>query len=320
MFNIKNSNQLKNAMIITNDVETTSILNNCLSDRTGEKVLNEGMPLLLELYSKFKIKTTFFFTGHIAEKYPEIVKMVLPYGHEIGSHGYSHEVNKTFDLLSLDEQIEQLKKSKTILEDISLREVISFRAPAARVNKHTANALAETGFKIDSSVSSQRFDMFMSFGSIKKLNWLKAPRTPYFTKDNNLWERGNGRILEIPISALVMPYIGTSMRISPFLTRQLRKTLAFESSLTNKPIVFLVHPNEFIEEKEYPEEKKSIRRSRNYLGYLLGDVIRRRLKLRNLGRKAIPFYEQEIRYFLEKEFTFLTCKEYYNITQKENRG
>ncbi len=53
------------------------LLNHCLSDKTGEKVLKEGMPLLLELYSKYQIKATFFFTGYIAQKFPEIVKMII---------------------------------------------------------------------------------------------------------------------------------------------------------------------------------------------------------------------------------------------------
>ena len=98
--------------LLTNDVETTSILNNRLSDNTGEIVLKEGMPLLLDLYAKYGIKTTFFFTGYIAEKFHEIVKMILPFGHEVASHGYSHEVNQTFDILSFHQQKEHLLKSK----------------------------------------------------------------------------------------------------------------------------------------------------------------------------------------------------------------
>ena len=50
-----------NYVIITNDVETTSIWHNKLRDETGYKVLKEGMPLLLDLYQKYNIKSTFFF-------------------------------------------------------------------------------------------------------------------------------------------------------------------------------------------------------------------------------------------------------------------
>lgn len=296
--------------LATNDVETTSIINNNLSDKTGMLVLNEGLPLLLELYAQYKVKTTFFFTGYIAEKFPEVVKQILPYGHEVGSHGYTHDVNMAFDLLSLEEQKEHLIKSKTILEELSGQEVISFRAPAARTNKYTATALAETGFKIDSSIASQRFDFFLSFGSRQKLNWLKAPRTPYFTKEDSLWEKGNGPILEIPISAFIMPYIGTTMRLFPLLTTLLRNLLALESSFNRKPIVFLTHPNEFITE-EYCNKQN--RRSKSLLGYIVGDLIRRRLKVKNLGEDALPLYQKELDFFVEKDFNFVTCKEYYDL-------
>ncbi|RLD33649.1 MAG: polysaccharide deacetylase [Bacteroidetes bacterium] len=296
--------------ILSNDVETTSIVNNCLSDDTGQIVLREGMPMLLDLYAEYGVKTTFFFTAHIAKLYPEIVKMIIPYGHEVASHGYTHEIDQAFDVLSLEQQIEHLKNSKEILEDISGKKLISFRAPAARVNRDTPLALKETGFKIDSSVASQRFDMFLSLGSMKKLNWLIAPRKPYFTKQDNLWKRGDGEIFEIPISALLMPYIGTTLRIFPFLSRQLRRTLARESSMNKKPIVFLTHPNEFID--EVGQENGPERRSSNYIAYLFSDLIRHHLKLKNLGKKALPLYQEEIRYFKSKDFKFVSCSDYYS--------
>jgi len=135
----------KKYVLITNDVETTSILNHRLDDKTADYVLNQGMPRLLSLYEKFNVKATFFFTGHIAKLVPDVVKMIIPNGHEVGSHGYTHEVDQAFDVLTLSQQKEHLRKSKEILEDISGQEVISFRAPALRVNNYTAQALLETG-------------------------------------------------------------------------------------------------------------------------------------------------------------------------------
>ena len=157
-------NELKNICCFTNDVESTSILNNSLSDQTAVQVYKQGMPILLDLYAKYNIKTTFFFTGYIAKLIPEVVKMIQPYGHEIASHGLNHEPKYAFDNLSLNKQIDHLKTSRKILEDISGEEIISFRAPAARVSINTPLALIESGFKIDSSIASQRFDFFLSFG------------------------------------------------------------------------------------------------------------------------------------------------------------
>jgi len=269
------------------------------------------MPRLLDLYDRYNVKATFFYTGHIATLYPEVVTMVLPYGHEIGSHGLTHEVGQAFDVLSLEDQIDHLKLSKAILEDISGQEVVSFRAPAARVNNNLPLALEEAGYKVDSSISSQRLDMFLSFGGMKKLNWLLAPRKPYFSATDNIFKKGRSHILEIPITACIFPYIGTFMRIAPSLNRMLRRFLYMETLLTKRPFNFLTHPNEFIDEDL--ESGVIERRGSNFVSYLLGDVIRHRLKMRNLGTVALPIFEREIKFFADKGFAFITCKQLYNL-------
>lgn len=294
--------------LLSNDVETTSLWHNSLRDETGYKVLKEGMPLLLDLYEKYNVKSTFYFTGYIAKLYPEIVKMVIPYGHEVGSHGLSHTKENGFDVMPLQKQIDHLKESKDILENIIGEEIISFRAPALRVNNDTAIALAETNYKIDSSVASQRFDMFMSFGGIKKLNWLTAPRLPYRTSEESLFKKGNGHILEIPLSASIIPYLSTTMRIFPKLTSIQRRLLSYESSITGKPIVFITHPNEFIDESD--EIRQINKRSKNFLAAFLQDTLRSKLKMKNLGIKGVEIYEKEVKYFEKHDFNFCTIKDF----------
>lgn len=296
--------------LITNDVETTSILNHKLRDKTGEYVLRQGMPRLLDLYDMYGVKATFFYTGHIAQLYPDVVKMAYERGHEVGSHGLTHEVSKAFDVLSPEEQLSHLRQSKQILEDIIGDEVVSFRAPAARVDKRFPEILHEAGFVVDSSVSSQRLDMMFSFGALKKLHWLAAPRRVYFTKSENIFRKGDSEILEVPISALGFPYIGTFMRIAPALNHFTRNLLYGETLLNGRQFVFLTHPNEFIDEDQETTEIE--RRAKNYLSYLFGDVIRHKLKVKNLGEKALPIYEKELAFFQQKGFDFITCKDLYN--------
>ena len=264
--------------LITNDVETTSILNHKLRDKTGEYVLSQGMPRLLDLYDKYGVKATFFYTGHIAQLYPDVVRMAHERGHEVGSHGLTHEVSKAFDVLSPEEQLFPL-----IME--------------------------EAGFKVDSSVSSQRLDMMFSFGALKKLNWLTAPRHAYFAQEENIFRKGESEVFEVPISAMGFPYIGTFMRIAPGLNRFTRQMLYWETLCNGRQFVFLTHPNEFIDEDQ--ETKEIERRGSNYISYLLGDVIRHKLKVKNLGEKALPIYERELAFFQRKDFEFVTCKDFY---------
>lgn len=292
---------------MTNDVETTSIVNGGLRDETGIKVWKEGLPMLLDLYDKYGVKATFFYIANFAKQHPEIVKIVQAKGHEIACHGLTHQHDKAFDVMPFNEQLEHLTTAKKILEDIAGEEVVSFRAPALRVNYDTPKALIEAGFKFDSSVAPQRMDMFMSLGSKNKLQWFGAPRTPYKTNAANLARRGDSLITEVPVSSFVVPYIGTFMRISPFITKVTRWLLYQETRKTNKPINFLIHPNEVITEENL--HTKTQRRASNYIAYLLSDVLRRKLKQKNLGKDALLLFEKEVRFWNEKQYDFKRIKD-----------
>ena len=129
-------------------------------------------------------------------------------------------------------------EAKKILEDITGEEITTFRAPSLRTNRYTARALIETGHKIDSSVASQRFDLFLSFGSMRKINWMFAPRLPYHVDPSSLFKKGNSALIEIPLSATLMPYVGTTMRVFPNLSKMQHSILHFENKRNGKPIVF----------------------------------------------------------------------------------
>ncbi|MBO4263440.1 MAG: polysaccharide deacetylase family protein [Bacteroidales bacterium] len=290
---------------ITNDIETTSIVNGGLREDTGIKVWKEGIPALLDVYDEYGVRATFFYIATFAKHCPDIVRMVQARGHEIACHGMTHEHTQAFDILSYDRQLAHLREAKAILEDIAGEAVVSFRAPALRVNKDTPRALAEAGFRFDSSVAPQRFDMFMSLGSKGKLPWIRAPRAPYMTASDNLARKGDSGIIEVPVSARILPYIGTFMRISPTLTAALRRGLYRELRADNRKVAnFLIHPNEVITEEDL--HLPTQRRGANFISYLLSDVLRRHLKQRNLGPAALSLFEKELAFWQKKGAAFRT--------------
>lgn len=298
---------MKGIACMTNDVETTSIVNGGLRDETGVKVWKEGLPMLLDLYDKYGVKATFFYIANFAKQHPEIIKIVQERGHEIACHGLTHKHDKAFDVMPFDEQLDHLSTAKKILEDIAGEEVVSFRAPALRVNFDTPKALIEAGFKYDSSVAPQRMDMFMSLGSKNKMQWFGAPRSPYVASAENLARKGDSPITEVPVSSFVVPYIGTFMRISPSINALTRRLLYLETKNTPKAINFLIHPNEVITEDNL--NLKTQRRASSYIGYLLSDVLRRKLKQKNLGRDALNLFEKEIKYWSNKDYNFVRIKD-----------
>lgn len=301
-------------LVLTNDVETTSIINGGLREDTGMRVCEEGLPLLLDIYAKYHIKATFFFIANYAKRHPEIVKMVQPAGHEVALHGLTHDHKKAFDIMPYEEQLRHLKEGKEILEDIAGEEVVSFRSPALRVNADTPKALSAAGFKYDSSVAPQRLDMFMSLGSKNKMQWLGAPRTPYEASIDNLARRGHSGIIEVPVSSFGAPYIGTAMRVAPHLSRITRNLVYLETKDSDKVVNFLIHPIELILEPKLNEKLE--RRSSNPLTYFLSDVLRHQLKLRNLGTPAVKLFEDDIQYWCQHNYDFITIKQVYNATKQ----
>lgn len=295
--------------IMTIDVESHSIALNRDDPSIVNQIHKEGLPPLLDLLSKYNICATFYFTGKFAEDSPESVEVVKANGHEIGCHGYDHSLESAFDILSYEEQKNELKKAKNAIEPVAGR-VTSFRAPSLRINGNTVKALEDSGFNTDSSIASQRFDGPFTFGSKKKLKWLFAPRRPYILSYKSPIKEGSSGILEIPLSAFILPFIGTTMRISPLITRKLlSKFLYLESSKTGKPIVFLFHPNECLNYNEVI----TTRRSSKTFEYIFADLIRQKLKLENLGPGALKLLKGILTDAKDHGFDFLSIKEYRKL-------
>ena len=295
--------------LMTNDVEHTSIVQNTLSKQAANLVYESGIPKLLSLYSKNDIRATFYFTGEYANQFPSSVDLVKDHGHEIGCHGYSHKVEHSFDILTQKEQFLHLKLAKKTIESIAGK-IESFRAPALRLGNYTPAILEKVGFRTDSSIAPQRFDGPLTFGSLRKLRWMTAKRNPYFLDKINPFKSGKSKVLEIPVSSAIFAYQGTTMRVSPNINKLVGDYLHHESSRGNKPIVFLFHPNEAIEETVEPNYEL---RGQSFLSRLFADKLRRRLKLRNLGSKSIKLLQEVIDKSKEEGHEFVSASDYRQL-------
>lgn len=283
--------------LMTVDVECFDFATNSFEyDKIPKRVHEEGMLPLLDLFEKYGVSATFFFTGKFAQLSPESVEMASSRGHEIGCHGYSHF--EFFDVMSLEHQVKNLKKSKKILEDICVCDVVSFRAPALRINKDTVRALEKTGFKIDSSVAPQRFDGPLTSGALKKVSWLFAERKPYHISYSSPFRSGVSTILEVPLSSMLWSLTGTHMRISPALTKLTHALLSKESRISGKPLVFLIHPNELISFERKNTEKR---------GSWFSDELRHRIKMKDLGANSLGLLEDVLTF---GNYDFGTLKDF----------
>ena len=108
---------------------------------------------LLEQLDRRGAKATFYFLGWVAERLPDVVRATVEAGHEIGSHGYDHQL---LDELGPEGFDEDLARTEEILEGITGERPRLFRACTWSVTQRTGlwalPTLARRGYTIDSSV------------------------------------------------------------------------------------------------------------------------------------------------------------------------
>ena len=88
----------------------------------------------------------------MAERCPGLVRRIVADGHEVASHGYGHQrvVN-----LSRVEFRNDIQRSKSLIEDLSGKQVSGYRAPSYSISHQTPWAfdeLLEAGYRYDSSI------------------------------------------------------------------------------------------------------------------------------------------------------------------------
>jgi peptidoglycan/xylan/chitin deacetylase (PgdA/CDA1 family) len=102
-----------------------------------------GLPRALEALAALDLRATFFVEGLNAELYPQALRDIAAAGHEVGLHGWRHEV---WDALSPDEEDEILGRGVAALAGLGL-EVEGFRPPGGGLGPRTLEALAAHGLR-----------------------------------------------------------------------------------------------------------------------------------------------------------------------------
>jgi len=107
---------------------------------------------VLDILDEAGVSGTFFCLGCVAERHPDLIRAIADRGHEIGSHGWSH---KPLWELERSAFVDEVTRSKSLLEDLSGSQVLGFRAPSFSITKQTLwglDVLADVGFRYDSSI------------------------------------------------------------------------------------------------------------------------------------------------------------------------
>ena len=207
---------------------------------------------ILDILEKYGTEATFFVLGWLAERYPELIKRIHGAGHEIASHGYAH--NLIYEQSQEDFRAD-LRRSKTILENIIKCRVVGYRAPSYSITKKSLwalDVLMEEGFEYDSSL----FPIYHDLGGLPE-----AKRYP------NRIHNHEHEIIEIPLATVKVagkniPFSGGGyFRLLPYgFIRWAAKQMHKEGY----PVVTYLHPWEF--DKEQPRiNAGSVKNFRHYV-------------------------------------------------------
>lgn len=151
----------------------------------GEYGARVGLPRVLALLEKEKVKATFFVPAKNIEIYPELIRAIHEQGHEIGLHGIAHE---RWNQLTEEEEITILSEGKRMLEEFLQTEIVGFRSPAWNLNMKSPQLLLENGFKYDSSLMADDFKPY----------YLRVGDSA--TIDGNIVFGEETALLELPVS------------------------------------------------------------------------------------------------------------------------
>jgi polysaccharide deacetylase family protein (PEP-CTERM system associated) len=107
---------------------------------------------ILDLLDAHRSKATFFILGWVGERFPKLVREIHERGHEIASHGYSHQrvYVQTPDLFR-----KETRRAKGILEDAIGHPIFGYRAASYSIitkSLWALDILKDEGFVYDSSI------------------------------------------------------------------------------------------------------------------------------------------------------------------------
>jgi peptidoglycan-N-acetylglucosamine deacetylase len=115
----------------------------------GQYGTRVGVPRILALLAKEQVPATFFVPAVAAKLYPDEQRRVIAEGHEIGLHGWIHELNSV-----LPEAVERdlHLRSADALEQITGRRPVGMRTPSWDFSPATLKIQREMGLVYDSSL------------------------------------------------------------------------------------------------------------------------------------------------------------------------
>jgi polysaccharide deacetylase family sporulation protein PdaB len=100
---------------------------------------------ILDILKRERVTATFFVLGNHAQKYPDVLRMIVANGHVIGNHSYNHP---EFTKISAGQVNWQLDQTNAIIYAAIHKRPLLFRPPFGAINKPLIQQISSKGFKV----------------------------------------------------------------------------------------------------------------------------------------------------------------------------
>lgn len=101
---------------------------------------NEYLPDMLATFKKHNISSTFFLEGNWVKKNPDLAKIIVDAGHEVGNHSYSHPDMKK---ITSERARAEIIKTNEVIEATTGRKIKWFAPPSGSYNDETVKIADE---------------------------------------------------------------------------------------------------------------------------------------------------------------------------------
>ena len=186
---------------------------------------------LIDICGENGVRTTCFVLGAVGKQTPSVVKKLHAHGHEIASHGFSHQsiYPMTPEQFRTDVQL-----SCDILENLTGEKVLGFRAPSFSIKQETLcwfyPTLESLGLRYSSSVFPGQTFLY---------GIPDFPEQVHYPVTDGVRQK----ILEFPVPRVELMGRHMGLYIRFFPAWMIRRKIVTDNRI-GKPVILYVHPRE----------------------------------------------------------------------------
>jgi peptidoglycan/xylan/chitin deacetylase (PgdA/CDA1 family) len=230
------------------------------------------LPPFLDLMDELDLKITFFIVGQDAalQKNAAVLRQLTERGHEVGNHSFHHE--PWLHAYSRERLEADISDTEDHIAKVTGQKPVGFRGPGFSCSRELLEVLVHRGYMYDASTLPTYLGPLARLYYFNKSDLSdsdKLQRRTLFGKFKNgflplkpyLWQLPSSDLfLELPVTTIPVLKIPFHLSYLLYISRYSEQLMLFYLSialcfcrLTRTNLSFLLHPLDFMDERQIPE-------------------------------------------------------------------